>query len=221
MRKYLPYLGIVCLIIAGLLYSTSKEPRESLKSMTSSSVVPLATVDPFVKPVEWETYQDSSFGYTISFPPGFEVQQNGEGSIQILKEQPPMGVGPTNFIYISVVTPDKLNAEGVVYNYNISDYQKLEELSVSEMVSFSSDGQLAEYFTYRRYPDKKITEEILAKQFVNEKPWEFPEGTKETRFIFVRDNRIFLVGAYIKPETVSDHFLSGDLFNKIISTITF
>jgi hypothetical protein len=220
MRKFLPYLGVICLLIAGFIYFNSNEPRESLKNLSISASIPTATVAPFVKPVDWETYEDSSYSYAISFPSDFEVKQNGDASIQILREQPPMGVGPTNFAYISVVTPNKIDVTNAIYNYNLKDYQKLEELQVSEVVSLSSGSQLKDFFTYRRYPDKKIGE-ITAKQFVNEKPWEFPEGTKETRLIFTKDNRIFIVGVYIKADDLPEHRLNSELFNQIISTLTF
>jgi hypothetical protein len=220
MRKFLPYIGVLCLLIAGFIYSSSNEPRESLKNLSISSSVPTTTVAPFVKPDNWETYEDSSYNYVISFPSDFQVKQNGDASIQILREQPPMGVGPTNFAYISVVTPNKINVTDAIYNYNFEDYQKLEELRVSELVSLSNDNQLKDFFTYRRYPDKKLGE-ITAKQFVNEKPWEFPEGTKETRLIFTKDNRIFLVGVYIKADDLPEHKLSSELFNQIVATLTF
>lgn len=219
MRAYLPHIGVLCLIIAGFLYTTSDQPRESFKAHIQPAVKPVNTTERFIPPADWKTYTDSSFGYMIRFPKDFVVEENGKNSIMVLKDAIPMGVGPTNFIYISVVTPDKLASEGEVYNYNRRDWEQLNNLSISESASFGDIRELYPYFSYRRFPDKEIGETI-AKQFVNEKPWEFPEGTKETRFIFENNNRIFLIGAYINPETTAIHGLSGELFNNILTTFT-
>ena len=220
MRNYLPYIGILCLFLAGLIFIQTNQPRASFEKITEVRPSISPEVELFVTPDDWILYEDENFNYEIQFPKDFEVLENGENSIQIIKAQEPMGVGPTSFIYISVITPEKLLLDGVIYNYNPTYYKQLDHLLVSESVSLGDIADLSSYFTYRRYNDISIGT-IVAKKYVNEKPWEFPSGTKETRLTFERDNRIFLIGGYTKSGGLSEFDLTEDLFEKVISTLKF
>lgn len=148
-------------------------------------------------------YTDPNFGYRIYIPNGFTAHpQNSYSTLFYPPEQTP-GPGPTNFLYVSVVTPDMRESAGEVYNYNPTHFQKLIALeNVGDSVDLASDDipDLGAWFTYT------VVEEIelgsgRVKNFENTQPWEFPAGTTENRFIYGTNENIYLLGYYTGGDT--------------------
>ena len=93
-------------------------------------------------------YTDEEGWYELYIPGSFKAEKQSSFSTLFYHEEQPPGPGPTNFIYISVVTAEKRSTEGEVYNYSPKDYQKLIALNnVGEKVNLAVDGGQAEWFT--------------------------------------------------------------------------
>lgn len=155
----------------------------------------------------WEVYKDAKYGYSIKHPKGFFIEAEGEYSKRIMPTSEVTGVGPVNFVYISVVTPNMKNNSGEIYNYNPNHTSKLLALqSEGESVNIS-DGDVAElkdWYTYTLVSLESIGD-AKVKNFENTRPWEFPGGTTENRFIYSTNDNMYLLGYY----TGGDGVLEG------------
>lgn len=161
---------------------------------------PTKDVDGITRPnPQTNNYRHPVHGFSIFLPEQMEVEENGDNSILIMNNNSEAIPRPVNFVYVSIVTPENKDKEGVVYNYNPADYKKLLTLSVGESKTLleSEQSELSQYFVYSRVSDKDIGGKT-ARSFVNEKPWEMPAGTTETRYIYEsNNNNIYILGHYL------------------------
>lgn len=151
-----------------------------------------------------ETYTDSKNGYSIKLPSGFKTESEGDYSKRFMPDKPVMGVGPVNFLYVSVVTPAMKNSRGEIYNYDPDHFNKMVALkSVGESVSLvDSKTGLKEWYTYTLASVEEINGSKV-RNFLNSKPWEFPKGTVENKFVYMTDKNIYILGYYTGGEGVS------------------
>lgn len=207
------------LLIAGTLffYFTLKSGKSGEDATDTVSPIPTDMQDNNT-PDNWKTYIHESLGYSISYPDAYSVESNGDYSILILKTDKQPGFGPANFIYVSVVPPDQSTNEGEIYNFNHVQYNKLQKLGIGEKVALADTNQpdLNAWFTYTRVDDSEI-DGHPAERFENTKPWEFPPGTTEVRFIFESDGYIYLMGYYYGGESLQDPLDPREAF-RIISS---
>jgi hypothetical protein len=156
-----------------------------------------ATPDPL------RTFVNKEFGYSFKYPYEYLVKENGENSYMVIKESESGEPINTNFAYLSII-PSVMESEGgEIYNYNTSETNTLFEMAAGETKSLrdeTEDSDMHEYFTYKRLPDE-ILSGLITKIYLNEKPWEFPEGTKELRYYVEKDGYIYLLGAYFDFQT--------------------
>lgn len=184
MKKLL--ISLVLIVLFVILFFLVKPATEQDAVLTPSQT-PL-TLEP--------NYTDPTYGYKIYIPEGFIADDQSKQSTLFYPQNQPQGAGPTNFIYISVVPPDMRNSVGEIYNYNPSDFAKLIALEkVGDKTSLAGSPDMAEWFTY------SVVEEFdfgsgRIKNFENTKPWEFPLGTTENRFIYATENNIYILGYY-------------------------
>ena len=123
-------------------------------------------------------------------------------------------MGSASFFYFSVVPQDIETEPGTVYNYDKVQYEKLKQLGLNESVDLS-EGQMPEWFTYTRDGNDVFNgNEVVV--YHNSKPWEFPEGTKEYRYLFDVNGKIVIAGAYINS---SSNYFTQSLLIKILNTL--
>ncbi len=181
-------LGAVALLVLVVFFvtkpTTPSTPPSPEPSSASSELEP--------------NYTDPDFGYEIYIPNSMTSEKQSDYSKLFYPKEQPLGAGPTNFIYVSVVTPDKRDALGDVYNYNAEQFNKLIALTnIGDSVNLASGDvpDLGDWFTYTLV-DEVSFNSGRAKVFENTRPWEFPAGTTETRFIFDSNENVYLLGYY-------------------------
>jgi hypothetical protein len=131
----------------------------------------------------------------------------------------PSGPAP-NFVYLSVI-PDGIsqsdNEPGIIYNYDPAETQTLLDLQVGESTSLRADPTLADWFTYTRLPDRTLSDHT-APTFENTQPWEFPPGTKETRYYLKGNGCTYLIGGYLATVgSGQPGWMDEELFDEIIA----
>lgn len=169
-------------------------------------------------PTPTPSYVNSKLKFSLDLPSEFKVEENGEYSITITPDKKIEGQGPVNFIYISVVPKDVQVEVGEIYNYNQAQYNKLLELEIGESVSLSDASQpkLKGWFTYTRGDDVTIDGKPV-KKLQNKKPWEFPAGTVENRYILESNGTLYILGFYFGSTQSAE--INEETAFKIISTL--
>lgn len=197
MKKLLPIIVLIVIAATGVLLVSSNQQSTNTDNpvATDNASVP-------VDVSQMDIYADEEFGYQIAQPNGFIVERQNEYSILMYPEEQPGGVGVANFIYVSVVPPELTESDGgEVYNYNARDYRKLIELeNLGEGVTLGEEnsGQ-EEWFTYTLVAVEDMGN-AKVKNFENTKPWEFPSGTTENRFIYDAGVNKYILGYYTGGE---------------------
>lgn len=170
-------------------------------------------------PEGWQTYRDDTRGFSISYPADFEVSPNGENSIMIVKKVSEPGQGPSNFLYISTIMEGDTSRDGEIYNFNKTHLDSLVGMKINEKKPLAGESAaLQEYITYKRLPDTTISGNT-AQAYENMKPWEFPQGTKEYRYIVDQEDRTYLIGGYISTTSHSNYTIAEDVYKQILNTI--
>ncbi|KKQ25603.1 MAG: hypothetical protein US39_C0006G0041 [Microgenomates group bacterium GW2011_GWC1_37_12b] len=171
-------------------------------------------------PVDESNYKNDKLKFTLKLPEGFKVENSGDYSILVKPEGKESGKGGTNFIYISVITADNKSEEGEIYNFNEKNYQALIKLKVGESISLGDKNQpnLNQWFTYKRLEDVEIGGNTSL-VFENNKPWEFPSGTSETRFIFTKNDTICLLGFYTGGEVEKTLSIDSEVARSVIKSL--
>ena len=155
-------------------------------------------------PAGWATYTSASqqCGYGISYPPEMQVtEQTPYSQTFSFKLSDPDAVNP-NFIYVSVVTPEtqKMVEDGNynhdVYNFDPRATETLLAMQPGERKSIHQAPDMGKWFTFERKPDTDIGG-YAAQTYENLLPWEFPEGTKETRYILSLVGCTYLIGGFV------------------------
>lgn len=192
----------------------------------AKNLVSVKPAEPTPTPSElvvlWQTYTNSEFGYSLKVPEEFEITPNGVNGMMFVKKSQEPGQGPTNFIYVSVVTPDFRNAEGEIYNYNSKDFSALALTEVGGRKSLveGATPDLSSYFTYTRLEDITI-DGATASAYLNSSPWEFPMGTKEYRYVIDKGDNIYVIGGYTGASDTPSYLITDDLFQEIVNSFKF
>lgn len=210
MKKLLIVLPI--LAVAYLLFSWINKPSDGVSVPSTNEV---ASITP---PDGWKRYADQQLGFSFYTPEEFIVEANGQYSVMAKHPTSQSKTGDVEFFYVSVVPQSLFGSEtGEVYNYQKSFYEKLMGIGVGEIKNLSAiDGQ-KDWFMYERMGDETINGRV-AKAYVNQRPWEFPAGMWEYRYIFNLKDKIILAGGYIVGGP-SDTPLSLPVFQKILGTL--
>lgn len=165
-------------------------------------------------------FDEKDLGFTLSLPSNFIVEKNGQFSRLYYKENSQTGTGPRNFLYISVIPKGKENVEGEIYNYNQKDLNILQKLEFgkSAVMGDAEENNLAEYFTYTRI-EGAMMGGYGATAFINKKPWEFPSGTTEYRYVIPFEQATYLVGAYTSVGSSSYGSITKEEFDEVIKNL--
>lgn len=202
MKRIFP---IVVLIVTILAISVALLPNKnnSLTVTPEPSDKPEVTEQPsneglglVMVPEGMKLYSDSQLGFRIAYPDDFTYQKNGDYSLLLSPPENPVGNPVPTFFYISVVPAEEQKSNGgEIYNYRWKDYEALENLSVNSSITLTENRELDQWYRYTRLGDREIAG-MSAKQFVNMKPWEFPNGTQETRYVLNKNGTQYILGAY-------------------------
>lgn len=195
----------------------------SLPKTKPAEVVPSPTLQvgsnrPAVIPSGWQTRANEQLKYKISFPAGYKLTENGPNGVIIEKDVAVQGAGSANFIYLTVIPDDKLESSGgEFYNYNSREYRLLTGLMPEQSTSSGEIKDLERYYTYSRLPDEMISG-LSSRVFMNSKPWEFPQGTVEYRYLINKSGNLYLLGSYTGSGE-SDDVITVQEFGEIKKTL--
>ena len=218
MKKMTLIMVLLAIIILGVLYSTKRTPVKNGTDLVPVSDLgnkPVNDEIPAIKiPDGWKKYEDTKLGISFAVPDDFSIDKSGDYSV--------LATSPTTdprFFYVSVV-PENLfdDNSGEIYNYQSTFIKKLLEIGEGEIKNLSENEGQKDWYNYERNGDE-IVNGNTAKVFVNQRPWEFPGGTWEYRYIFELPNKIVLAGAYFEGGP-SDATFTLPEFQTIMSTLT-
>lgn len=136
-------------------------------------------------------------GYSLTLPENMREEPNGDFNFLYFPETDEPGAGPTDFLYVSVAPRGVGDAEGQIYNYRKNEVDILQATPVGETADLNKGGipDLSSYYRYERTADRMLGG-YGAAGFVNRKPWEFPAGTTEYRFIVPFTQGVYVIGYY-------------------------
>lgn len=199
MRK-LPIIFFVLVVLALVAY----QYMNKIKLSNDANNKPASVADDnLIK----KLYTNTELGFSIKMPENYKVVNEGKYSIRIMPDVEVLGMGPTNFIYVSVVKPEMKNSLGEVYNYNSEQFKDLIALeNVGDSVDLSKESPLgmSQWFTYSIVAIEDI-DNGKVKNFQNLKPWEFPSGTTENRFVYGTEKNIYILGYYTGGEGIQEN----------------
>jgi len=203
-----------------VLSGCTQAPSLATQGASEPEAAPAAQV-----PAGWATHTSQRCEYAISYPSDWEVTDQGRYS-QLFSPKPASADDAfPNFVYVSVVAPEIQKWVGAgayqseVYNYVPAETEALLGLQVGGSASLSENVELASAFTYRRQADVAIGGQT-AGAYTNAAPWEFPAGTKETRYYTSLDGCTYLIGGYMDTTGSSQPgAISEDLFRQVMATV--
>ena len=207
----------IIIVLAAILLSTN--PRFNNQKDNQATPGPTQQRATPQIPEGWEPYLNENMGISFAVPQGYIIEQNGDLSILAM---PPKdngdAFGNTRFFYISIVPENLKNSGGgEIYNYSESFYDKLLAMKAGEVKNMSENEGQKDWYMYERQNDDVFNGRI-AKVFLNQRPWEFPTGTWEYRYIFEVPQRTIIAGAYIEGGS-SDAPLTLPVLKQIMDTL--
>lgn len=207
--------GIILMLIGAVVFWQTNS-----KYNQNDSISPTVSVTEIQIPEGWQKFENEELGISFYVPVDYTIEKNGDYSILAT---PPVDrnypVGSARFFYVSVVPISlKEDETAQVYNYSSSFHKKLIDIPVGEKVNLSVNEGQKDWYIYERLSDENINGKTV-KVIVNQRPWEFPNGTWEYRYIFELPQKTVIAGAYIDGET-SDTEFTLPLLKKIINTMS-
>lgn len=178
-------------------------------------------------PATWVTYTSANqqCGYAISYPPEIQASEQTSYSQTFGVKLPDSDAGTPNFIYMSVVTPEiqKMIEDGIynhdVYNYDPVATETLLNMQPGESQSVHPAPAMEIGFTFERKQDTQINGRT-AQTYENLRPWEFPDGTKETRYYLSLEGCTYLIGGFVDiTESNQPGAITESLFQQIVATV--
>jgi hypothetical protein len=195
----------------------------SKTSKNSNLIVPTPTIGliPTLSPKinnskELETYTNTQYGFQFKYPTNLGTDCKTEANYcSINKTSTSPGGIDTNFIWFTVVPSnlkDRTYQNSSLYNFQETD--ELLRMSINDKKIIPSSNSNLSGFTYQRFDNISINGQT-AKVFVNNHPWEFPNGTLEKRIVIDYKNYLYTIGSY------TGGYISLEIFNQILSTFKF
>lgn len=195
MKLITPILIIGLLALGGFFYFNLNQaqpngPGNQIVTPSPASTTPDLTDQPL--------YTHPTLGFNLNVPENYTIDEITSYSVHLYPIDQPLGVGPANFIYISVIPTEEAAIDNAAYNYNPDQYRQLMSLTeFGQSISFADKSmpELAEWFTYTYVDNTTITGQEV-RVFENNQPWEFPGGSIETRYLFEQNGVKYLLGYY-------------------------
>jgi hypothetical protein len=218
----LSIVGLLLVVCVGCSPAPTQQSEQLSASPTKqvalTTALPTAPEEVRI-PAGWVTQTSHQCEYAISFPSEMQLTKEGSFSETIRFNLANPDEGARNFVYVSVIIPENQSMDSEnVYNYDSAEAEILRSMQIGERKALREVPD-ASPWTYQRMSDTPISEHT-AQTYENDKPWEFPEGTKEIRYYLSLDGCTYLIGGYLDT-TQSDQpgAITEDLFHQIVSTI--
>ena len=203
----LALIGAICFTIYTLLARASNAPTQKsapTPTKTAATNTPIPTM-PSIVPSDWLEYSSTEAQYSIFFPSHINSNCYNPYSCQF-SGLTSLGNGPASLVYVSVIPSNVRLADGSIYNYDASESAILSTIKTGETKTTRpspESKELETFYRYKRLPDTRINNHT-AKVFENSRPWEFPSGTKELRYIITNDTGMYMIGAYTHPDGITE-----------------
>lgn len=210
------YVGLIAVMftIAAIGAFYIKQGREyGLKKRVAEAQ---ATIKPAKLPNSGQIYNNDRIGARLTLPNDFTARNYSPVSVFVEPETQAVTGKETRFVYVTVMRVNKEEELRDGYNYSPDTYEKLQKMNVGDVTAINDAEGQEEWYTYQRLKDRRLAD-MTAKVFVNEKPWEFPSGTTEYRFLMQSSNRIIIVGGYVGD--LGDPDLDYKKFDSILATL--
>lgn len=187
-----------------------------------NKVTPPKTSAPTPQTSDWKKFDYPELGILLSLPPDFVESSNGEYSKSFARISESPNAKNSVFLYFSVVPAGVSTQSAEFYNYNNQDFQTMISMQDGETKNLrnSENPEVNKYFNYQKVGNVTI-EGYSTKSYINTKPWEFPSGTTEYRFITEFANVNYIIGGYLGLDVNSPTYISREEFNKILETVKF
>lgn len=162
------------------------EPTSTLSPTATVSVESDLPITGGQAPEGWQLLEVPTLGYSLAYPPEWEICQETRYSITFCEiQKEPEGMGPPPRLYVSVYPKDYTNADWEVYNFTPAEIiQGYMDLPVGESMLKEPRSPFPDYSTYTRLPDLTVAGHT-ALAIENSKVWEMPSGTKD-RVLYIR-----------------------------------
>ena len=173
------------------------------------SVAPMPKESPNRR--SWNRYQTET--YIIDYPSNYsyfpDVKDKRNIMFEKIAEYPHV---TSSFIFIDSAESSLLIKKQI---------EELSNLEVGQTYVLSNDNnsEMAQFNTYIRLSDIYLGNKKF-KSFVNKKPWEFPEGTKELLYFSGSESK-YVFGGFVQNDTKLVDTITELELKDIISTITF
>lgn len=172
---------------------------------TATADTSTQTSDGMRVPDGWQSFYNSTQGYTLAYPPQWGMCEELQHSRIFCEFQPPPPpMGPLVRLYVSVYPQDNTGQDGQAFNFTPFDsIQKFNALPVGESMLKVPDAIPPEAFTYTRLPDRMVAGQV-ALVIENAGVWEAPVGTKDRGVVFVSQGMVVHLGTFYEtPEQLA------------------
>lgn len=185
-------------------------PNPTAQAVPATQAVPTAEgatqiSDGMRVPDGWQSFYNSTQGYTLAYPPQWGMCQELQHSRIFCEFQPPPPeIGPLVRLYVSVYPQENTGQDGQAFNFTPFDsIQKFNALPVGESMLKVPDAVPPEPFTYTRLPDRMVAGQT-GLVIENSGVWEAPTGTKDRGIFIVSQGMVYHLGTYYEtPEQLA------------------
>lgn len=194
-------------------------------SATSTVELPTSMLISSTAPVEptlatgWGTYTSPQpCGYSISYPTNMEGTSEGANSWTLRVPVAESDEAARNFIDVSTIPQELPSGFEGAYNYDPAEAETLLNMQVGESKSMRDDPSSDPWFTYTRTAYTVIGDQVT-QTYENNMPWEFSEGTKDSRHYLTRNDCTYLIGGYLdNTGSTQAGAIKEELYSQIIAT---
>lgn len=132
-------------------------------------------------------FTNKSLGITVKLPKELKVSDEYETSFLLVPNKEIIGQGYTNYIYFKDITND------------VNEQMMLKKLNTltkkGESINVTDTKELEKWYKFT-YVNDAVIDSASAKVYENNQPWELPNGTTETKYIFEKNGKIYAFGYY-------------------------
>jgi hypothetical protein len=148
-------------------------------------------------PEGWQVLEVSTRGYSLAFPPEWNVCQETRHSWTFCDiQEDPDWIGSPLRLYVSVFPKDYTNSDFEVYNFIPTvTIREFMALTIGESKPKVPGSPRPDYISYTRLPDQTVAG-LTAAVIENSKLWGMPTETKERVAFMVTEDTTYILGMY-------------------------
>jgi len=173
------------------------EPTSAVAQATTTSEADASPPDERQIPDGWQILDDDQTGYSLAFPPAWNVCQETKYSWTFCDNlEDPAWMGFPLRLYVSVFPNDHTNADWEVYNFTSTEtIRTFKTIPVGESMLKIPGSRKPEYDTFTRLPDQLVAG-YSAPVIENSKLWGIPSGTNVREVLMVTEDTTYILGMY-------------------------